>query len=117
MLRRILKCYTRNWLDYIITRNTLLTDYEMYLLHTDLQHPKASPLWRSDFNGLPSTRIISAKFDPLCDEYEVLYDRLTAQGVDCICQRYLSFIHGFFQLSKISQAAHSVMQDIAWRDG
>lgn len=35
--------YTRNGLDYIITRDTLLTGYEMYLPHTDRQHPEASP--------------------------------------------------------------------------
>lgn len=107
--------YTRNGLDYIITRDTLLTGYEMYLPHTDRQHPEASPLWRDDFNGLPPTHIISAEFDPLCDEDEALYDRLTAQGVNCTCQRYLGVIHGFFQLGGISQAARSAIQDIAWR--
>lgn len=109
--------YTRNGLDYLITRDTLLTGYEMYLSHTDRQHPEASPLWREDFNGLPPTHIISAEYDPLCDEDEALYDRLTAQGVDCTCQRYLGVIHGFFQLGGVSQAARSAMQDIAWRIG
>lgn len=109
--------YTRNGLDYIITRDTLLTGYEMYLPHTDRQHPEASPLWRDDFNGLPPTHIISAEFDPLCDEDEALYDRLTSQGVNCTCQRYLGVIHGFFQLGGISQAARSAIQDIAWRVG
>lgn len=109
--------YTRNGLDYIITRDTLLTGYEMYLPHTDRQHPEASPLWRDDFNGLPPTHIISAEFDPLCDEGETLYDRLTSQGVNCTCQRYLGVIHGFFQLGGISQAARSAIQDIAWRVG
>ncbi|ECF6052622.1 alpha/beta hydrolase [Salmonella enterica subsp. salamae] len=109
--------YTRNGLDYIITRDTLLTGYEMYLPHTDRQHPEASPLWRDDFNGLPPTHIISAEFDPLCDEGEALYDRLTSQGVNCTCQRYLGVIHGFFQLGGISQAARSAIQDIAWRVG
>lgn len=107
--------YTRNGLDYIITRDTLLTGYEMYLPHTNRQHPEASPLWRDDFNGLPPTHIISAEFDPLCDEGEALYDRLTAQGDNCTCQRYLGVIHGFFQLGGISQAARSAIQDIAWR--
>ncbi|EEI3460807.1 alpha/beta hydrolase [Salmonella enterica subsp. salamae] len=109
--------YTRNGLDYIITRDTLLTGYEMYLPHTDRQHPEASPLWRDDFNGLPPTHIISAEFDPLCDEGEALYDHLTAQGVNCTCQRYLGVIHGFLQLGGISQAARSAIQDIAWRVG
>ncbi|HCM3564321.1 TPA: alpha/beta hydrolase fold domain-containing protein, partial [Salmonella enterica subsp. enterica serovar Stanley] len=45
--------YTCNGLDYIITRDTLLSGYEMYMPRTDPQHPEASPLWREDFAGLP----------------------------------------------------------------
>ena len=117
MLDATAKCesYTRNGLDYIITRDTLLTGYEMYMPHTDRQHPEASPLWRDDLSGLPPTHIITAEFDPLCDEGELLYERLTTQHVDCTCQRYLGVIHGFFQLAGVSHAARSAMQDIAWR--
>lgn len=60
--------YTCNGLDYIITRDTLLSGYEMYMPRTDPLHPEASPLWREDFAGLPSTHIITAEFDPLRDE-------------------------------------------------
>ncbi|VDY46782.1 lipase [Salmonella enterica subsp. enterica serovar Daytona] len=41
--------YTCNGLDYIITRDTLLSGYEMYMPRTDPLHPEASPLWREDF--------------------------------------------------------------------
>ncbi|EMF0719566.1 alpha/beta hydrolase [Citrobacter freundii] len=107
--------YARNGQDYIITRDTLLSGYEMYLPHTDLKHPEASPLWRDDFSGLPPTHIITAEFDPLCDEGEALYQRFLEQGVECTCQRYRGVIHGFFQLAGISLAAQSAMRDIAWR--
>lgn len=109
--------YTRNGLDYIITRDTLLSGYEMYLPHTERQHPEASPLWRDDFNGLPPVHIITAEYDPLCDEGEALYQRLSEQGVESTCQRYLGVIHGFFQLGRVSLAAKNVMRDIAWRAG
>lgn len=109
--------YTLNGEDYIITRDMLLSGYEMYLADTDTRHPEASPLWREDFAGLPSTHIITAEFDPLRDEGEALYQRLTDQGVDCTCQRYLGVIHGFFQLGGVSQAARNVMRDVAWRIG
>ncbi|WP_414165403.1 alpha/beta hydrolase [Superficieibacter sp. BNK-5] len=109
--------YTRNGLDYIITRDTLLSGYEMYLPHTERQHPEASPLWRDDFNGLPPVHIITAEYDPLCDEGEALYQRLSEQGVESTCQRYLGVIHGFFQLGGVSLAAKNVMRDIAWRAG
>ncbi|QPK00526.1 alpha/beta hydrolase [Enterobacter mori] len=107
--------YTLNGTDYIITRDTLLSGYEMYLAGTDRQHPEASPLWRDDFNGLPPVHIITAEYDPLCDEGEMLYQYLTEQGVVCTAQRWLGVIHGFFQLGGISRSARDVMKDIAWR--
>lgn len=107
--------YASNGQDYIITRDTLLSGYEMYLPHTDSQHPEASPLWRDDFTGLPPVHIITAEFDPLCDEGEALYQRLQEQSVACSCQRYLGVIHGFFQLGGVSQAARNAMRDVAWR--
>lgn len=107
--------YDSNGVDYVITRDTLLSGYEMYLGDTDPMHPEASPLWRDDFCGLPPTHIITAEFDPLSDEGEALFQRMTEQGVECTCQHYLGVIHGFFQLSGISQAARGAVRDVAWR--
>ena len=107
--------YDHNGQDYIITRDTLLSGYEMYMLNTDPLHPEVSPLWREDFNGLPPTHIITAEFDPLCDEGEALFHQLQKQGVDCTCQRYPGVIHGFFQLGGVSQTARNAMRDVAWR--
>lgn len=109
--------YDHNGRDYIITRDTLLSGYEMYVPKTDPLHPEVSPLWRKDFNGLPPTHIITAEFDPLRDEGEALYQRFLKQGVECSCQRYLGVIHGFFQLAGVSPAARNVMRDVAWRLG
>ncbi|MDU2191777.1 MAG: alpha/beta hydrolase, partial [Klebsiella pneumoniae] len=107
--------YLSNGDDYVITRDTLLSGYEMYLASTPANHPDASPLWREDFHGLPPVHILTAEFDPLRDEGEVLYRRLTEQGVESSCQRYLGVIHGFFQLGGVSHAARDAMRDIAWR--
>ncbi|MCX8291730.1 alpha/beta hydrolase [Enterobacter pseudoroggenkampii] len=107
--------YALNGTDYIITRDTLLSGYEMYLADTDRQHPEASPLWRDDFYGLPPVHVITAEYDPLCDEGEMLFQHLTEQGVKCTAQRWLGVIHGFFQLGGISQSARDVMRDIAGR--
>ena len=107
--------YTLNGMDYVITRDTLLSGYEIYLAGADLQHPEASPLWREDFSGLPAVHIVTAEYDPLCDEGVALFQRLTEQGVTCTAQRWLGVIHGFFQLGGISQSARDVIRDIAWR--
>lgn len=107
--------YTLNGMDYVITRDTLLSGYEMYLDKAYRQHPEVSPLWRNDFSGLPKVHIVTAEYDPLRDEGEALYQRLTEQGVKCTAQRWRGVIHGFFQLGGISQSARDVMRDIAWR--
>lgn len=107
--------YTRNGLDYVITREMLLTGYDTCLTTCNRLHPEASPLWRDDFAGLPPVHIVTAEFDPLCDEGEALFARLTEQGVSCSCQRWLGVIHGFFQLGGISQSARDLMRDVAWR--
>lgn len=107
--------YTLNGLDYVITRDTLLSGYEIYLAGADRKHPEVSPLWREDFSGLPAVHIVTAEYDPLCDEGEALFQRLTEQGVTCTAQRWLGVIHGFFQLGGISQSARDIMRDIAGR--
>lgn len=56
-----MKSYIDNGKDYIITEDTLLSGYEMYLSSTTLHHPEASPLWRKDFNGLPPVHILTAE--------------------------------------------------------
>ena len=107
--------YTLNGMDYVITRDTLLSGYEIYLAGADCKHHEVSPLWREDFSGLPAVHIVTAEYDPLCDEGEALFQRLTEQGVTCTAQRWLGVIHGFFQLGGISQSARDVMRDIAGR--
>ncbi|MGY0156286.1 alpha/beta hydrolase [Edwardsiella tarda] len=104
--------YKLNGSDYVITRDTLITGFEAYYPHTDFNHPEASPLFRNDFSGLPPIHIITAEYDPLRDEGEALYVRMTQQGVKCTAQRYLGVIHGFFQLGGISQTARNLMRDI-----
>ena len=109
--------YQENGYDYIITRDTLLSGYEAYMPDLDPMDDEASPLFREDFAGLPPVHIITAEYDPLRNEGEVLHECLMDQGVESTCQRYLGVIHGFFQLGGISQAARDAMRDIAWRVG
>ncbi|WP_281177059.1 alpha/beta hydrolase fold domain-containing protein [Neobacillus massiliamazoniensis] len=49
--------------------------------------------------------MLTAEFDPLVDEGELLYRQLLKANVEAHCKRYLGVTHGFFQLSGISLAA------------
>ncbi|MCG7531623.1 alpha/beta hydrolase [Psychrobium sp. MM17-31] len=106
--------YNDNATDYVITAKMLLSGFSLYA--NDDSDIKAKPelnLLSADFSGLPTTSIITAEYDPLRDEGEVLYKLMLAQGVDAYCERYLGVIHGFFQLAGISGAAKRCITSIA----
>lgn len=109
------KSYCANGTDYIITANMLLSGFAMYMgdKHYDKTNAELYPLTQGDFRGLPSTVIITAEFDPLRDEGEQLYQALLSEGVDACCEQYLGVIHGFYQLSGVSQSAVRCIDNIA----
>jgi len=115
--------HTQNGTDYIITRQMLLSGFDFYIGEemgketgnkaNALENPELNPLQHADLAGLPPTLIITAEYDPLRDEGELLYRRLLAQGVEAHCERYLGVIHGFFQLSGVSGSARRCIRNIA----
>ncbi len=107
--------YLENGKKFIITERMLLSGFEMYIAETGINkdHPEISPLFRTDFTGLPATYVITAEFDALRDEGEVLYKKLLASGVEAYCERYLGVIHGFVQLPAVSKSAIRCLENIA----
>ncbi|MCP4049690.1 MAG: alpha/beta hydrolase [bacterium] len=102
-----------NGTDYIMTADAFTSGYDMYLDDImDSENERINLLNRNDYAGLPETHIITADLDPLRDEGEALYKKLRKNGVDAYCTRYFGTIHGFFQLSKISQSAKKVLLEI-----
>ena len=59
--------------------------------------PLVSPLLASDavLAKMPPTLVITAEYDPLCDEGEQYAQKLTALGVPTSCVRYHGQIHAF----------------------
>ncbi|MCC5518895.1 MULTISPECIES: alpha/beta hydrolase [Vibrio] len=108
------RSYVENGTNYIITANMLLSGFELYTNNksNSFNEPELN-LLNCDFNGLPTTTIITAEFDPLRDEGEQLYKLMVSQGVDASCQRYSGVIHGFFQLSGVSQSAKHCVELIS----
>lgn len=107
--------YKANGNDFIITAAALTSGFDMYLAGTGLAHDDAqiSPLFRDNLAGLPETHILTAEFDPLVDEGESLYKKLRQAGGQAQCRRYMGVIHGFYQLSAVSQAAREAISHIA----
>jgi acetyl esterase len=77
--------------------------------------PDVSPLKAGDLRALPSCLLITAEYDPLCEQGEAYADRLAQSGVDTSLRRYDGAIHGFATFPVPMQ--HRVVQEIAdWLD-
>ena len=106
--------YKENGSDYIITANMLLSGFDLYTNNDPkvLSEPDLN-LMSADYRGLPPTTIITAEFDPLRDEGETLHELMLAHGVEVNCERYSGVIHGFFQLSGVSESAKRCIASIS----
>ncbi|CAM3171424.1 alpha/beta hydrolase [Chryseobacterium flavum] len=74
--------------------------------------PYVSPIYAKNLSGLPKTVIITAEYDPLCQEGEDYAVRLIKSGVPVTYKRFEGQMHGFFtwvDISPSSQNAHDII--------
>lgn len=72
-----------------------------------------SPAKAADLSGLPPAILVTAGFDPLCDEGEAYAKRLEAAGVATVFKCYETLAHGFTAFTKVSPAANAACLEIA----
>lgn len=94
--------YQRCAEGYMLTKASMEWYWEQYLkTDIDATNPYAAPIVATNLSGLPAALVITAEFDPLCDEGEAYGQRLQAAGVATTCTRYDGMIHGFFGMAGV----------------
>jgi acetyl esterase len=78
----------------------------------DGMNPYCSPLVAEDHSGLPPALIVSAEFDPLCDDGRNYADKLAAAGVSVKFRLYKGMIHGFLRMSGVLDQSKALLDEI-----
>jgi acetyl esterase len=110
------RSYETNAEGYGLTRDTMKWFWAHYLTDpSEAAHPHASPLRATDLSGLPPALVITAEYDPLCDEGELYAQRLRAAGVPTALTRYDGVNHGFmFWVGIVAKAGAAMTEACAW---
>lgn len=79
----------------------------------DRNHPWASPLLATSFEGLAPALIRTAGFDPLRDEGQAYADKLRSAGVEVDYRCYERLIHNYIVMGTASSANRAAVEDLA----
>jgi acetyl esterase/lipase len=89
--------------------------FERHYLPPGIDHadPRVSMLRADDLSGLPPAYVTTAGFDPLRDEGEAYAARMQEAGVRVTLCRHPGLIHGFANLTAVSDTANAAMLELA----
>ncbi len=106
--------YASNGEGKLLTTDMMRWFWDHYLNNDeDGRNPLASPLQATDLSGLPPALVITAEFDPLCEEGEAYAQRLTDAGVAVTSKRYDGQIHAFWQMMAVFPASSEAVDQAA----
>jgi len=99
---------------HLLTLATMRWFAEAYIRGPqDVGDWRASPLRAADLSGLPPAYVLTAGYDPLCDEGVAYARRLQENGVAVQRRHMPGQIHGFLLMGKIVRAAGPALDEIA----
>lgn len=97
----------------VLERSTMQWFWSHYLASdSEADNPFVSPLRAPSLAGLPPAFIVTAEFDPLCDDGELYGERLRQAGVPVKVHRYEGVTHGFFWMSGVVDQSRQLIDEI-----
>ncbi|MCH2170369.1 alpha/beta hydrolase [Myxococcota bacterium] len=104
----------RNAEGYYLTRQAMVWFDDHYAPEPEQRaNPYAAPLRASDLRGLPPALVITAEFDPLCDEGDEYARALESAGVPTTWTCYGGVFHGFFSMVGMVAKADEAQDQVA----
>lgn len=98
---------------FLLQRGSLEYFWKHYVKSPiDGTNPYCSPLAAEDHSGLPPALIVSAEFDPLCDDGRNYANKLVAAGVPVKFRLYEGMIHGFLWMSGVLDQSKALLDEI-----
>jgi len=100
---------------FFLTRADIAWFHNHYTSASGVDHsdPRLSPLKSRELSGLPPALVITAGFDPLRDEGEAYAAALQAAGTPVTLRRFDGLVHGFANMTGVSQACRGAVLEIA----
>jgi acetyl esterase len=100
--------------DYFLEMDSVAWYLEQYLQRrADVGNAYAFPLRARSLADLPPATVVTAGFDPLCDEGAAYVDRLEADGNAVEHRHYEAQIHGFCSLYEHIDEGRAAIGDVA----
>lgn len=101
-----------NGVGYLLEKSKIQWYFDHYFQHHE-DRQKASPLHMAATAQLPETLVITAGFDPLCDDGAAYVNKLKAHGVVVKHLQFDDMIHAFLNLENLArEACRSLYQAI-----
>jgi acetyl esterase len=97
---------------FYLTRARMEWFKDIYIPVAERADVRASPLRNEELAGLPPAHVVTAGFDPLCDEGRAYADALKAAGVPVTFRNYEGLIHGFASMAGLVPAARAAYEDM-----
>lgn len=96
-----------------LTRDLVKWYAEQYVpASARLDDIRLAPIEASDVSGLPPALIVTAEYDPICDDGKAYADRLQAADVPVTYRCYAGQVHGFFVWGGVVDDCRNVIDDL-----